>query len=117
MCCCRCRSIWRVVLVSQGRDPELRARTRTRELVSEVAYTQPKVDAAGSAVLDAKDGQPVTEAATTRTQTLAMGPVASQEAIKMIGTNGGGFFNANSAHPYENPTPLANFAARCWPSS
>ncbi|MGB5062863.1 MAG: potassium-transporting ATPase subunit KdpA, partial [Candidatus Competibacter sp.] len=43
------------------------------------------------------------------TQTLAMGPVASQEAIKMIGTNGGGFFNANSAHPFENPTPLSNF--------
>ncbi|HRD50676.1 MAG: potassium-transporting ATPase subunit KdpA [Candidatus Competibacter sp.] len=42
-------------------------------------------------------------------QTLAMGPVASQEAIKMIGTNGGGFFNANSAHPFENPTPLSNF--------
>jgi hypothetical protein len=38
-----------------------------------------------------------------------MGPVASQEAIKMLGTNGGGFFNANSAHPYENPTPLTNF--------
>ena len=43
------------------------------------------------------------------TQTLAMGPVASQEAIKMLGTNGGGFFNANSAHPFENPTPLSNF--------
>ncbi|TAL21190.1 MAG: potassium-transporting ATPase subunit KdpA [Aquabacterium sp.] len=43
-------------------------------------------------------------------QTVAMGPVASQEAIKMLGTNGGGFFNANSAHPFENPTPLANFA-------
>jgi K+-transporting ATPase ATPase A chain len=43
------------------------------------------------------------------TQTLAMGPVASQEAIKMLGTNGGGFFNANSAHPYENPTALSNF--------
>ncbi|WP_310682068.1 potassium-transporting ATPase subunit KdpA, partial [Burkholderia multivorans] len=42
-------------------------------------------------------------------QTLAMGPVASQEAIKMLGTNGGGFFNANSAHPFENPTPFANF--------
>ncbi|NJO17295.1 MAG: potassium-transporting ATPase subunit KdpA [Thioploca sp.] len=42
-------------------------------------------------------------------QVLAMGPVASQEAIKMLGTNGGGFFNANSAHPYENPTPLTNF--------
>ena len=45
----------------------------------------------------------------SRTQTLPMGPVASQEAIKLLGTNGGGFFNANSAHPYENPTPLTNF--------
>jgi K+-transporting ATPase ATPase A chain len=42
-------------------------------------------------------------------QSMAMGPVASQEAIKMLGTNGGGFFNANSAHPFENPTPLSNF--------
>ena len=42
-------------------------------------------------------------------QTLAMGPVASQEAIKLLGTNGGGFFNVNSAHPFENPTPLTNF--------
>ena len=42
----------------------------------------------------------------TQTQTIAQGPVASQEAIKMLGTNGGGFFNANSAHPFENPTPL-----------
>ena len=42
-------------------------------------------------------------------QTIPQGPVASQEAIKMLGTNGGGFFNANSAHPYENPTPLTNF--------
>jgi potassium-transporting ATPase potassium-binding subunit len=45
----------------------------------------------------------------TTTQTIAQGPVASQEAIKMFGTNGGGFFNANSAHPFENPTPLSNF--------
>jgi K+-transporting ATPase ATPase A chain len=43
------------------------------------------------------------------TQTIAEGPVASQEAIKELGTNGGGFFNANSAHPFENPTPLSNF--------
>ncbi len=42
-------------------------------------------------------------------QTIGQGPVASQEAIKMLGTNGGGFFNTNSAHPYENPTPLSNF--------
>ncbi len=52
------------------------------------------------------DGKPVTQRVTT--QTIAQGPVASQEAIKMLGTNGGGFFNANSAHPFENPTPLTN---------
>ncbi len=71
-------------------------------------YDNPKLDAAGAPLLDAQ-GKPVTEPKTTHTQTLAMGPVASQEAIKMLGTNGGGFFNANSAHPYENPTPLTNF--------
>jgi K+-transporting ATPase ATPase A chain len=53
------------------------------------------------------DGKSVTTHITT--QTIAQGPVASQEAIKMLGTNGGGFFNANSAHPFENPTPLTNF--------
>ncbi len=54
---------------------------------------------------------PYTQATTIegQTQTIAQGPVASQEAIKMLGTNGGGFFNANSSHPYENPTPLTNF--------
>jgi K+-transporting ATPase ATPase A chain len=46
---------------------------------------------------------------TVSTQTIAQGPVASQEAIKMFGTNGGGFFNANSSHPFENPTPFSNF--------
>jgi K+-transporting ATPase ATPase A chain len=56
------------------------------------------------------EGQPaLTEEHSSATQTLAMGPVASQLAIKMVGTNGGGFFNANSAHPFENPTPLSNF--------
>ncbi len=53
-----------------------------------------------------ENGTTVTEAVTT--QTIAQGPVASQEAIKMFGTNGGGFFNANSAHPFENPTPFSN---------
>lgn len=71
-------------------------------------YQQPKVDSQGQPMLDAK-GVAVMEDAQTDKQTLAMGPVASQEAIKMIGTNGGGFFNANSAHPYENPTALSNF--------
>ncbi|SPE35914.1 potassium translocating ATPase, subunit A [Burkholderiales bacterium] len=72
-------------------------------------YQNPKLDAAGQPIKDAQ-GNPVTEAAQTPTQTLPMGPVASQEAIKMLGTNGGGPFNANSAHPFENPTPLSNFA-------
>jgi len=55
------------------------------------------------------DGASVMQAQSTNQQTMAMGPVASQEAIKMLGTNGGGFFNANSAHPFENPTALTNF--------
>ncbi len=55
--------------------------------------------------------RPIRKAATVEgaVQTIPQGPVASQEAIKMIGTNGGGFINANSAHPFENPTPLSNF--------
>ena len=62
---------------------------------------------------------PYTQATTLEgaKQTIAQGPVASQEAIKMLGTNGGGFFNANSAHPYENPTPLTNLLRDAAPSS
>jgi K+-transporting ATPase ATPase A chain len=71
-------------------------------------YEAARLDAAGQPMKD-ENGAIVTEPATASTQTLVMGPVASQEAIKMLGTNGGGFFNANSAHPFENPTPLANF--------
>jgi potassium-transporting ATPase potassium-binding subunit len=71
-------------------------------------YQAPRLDAGGAPMKDAQ-GNALMEDKTSTTQTLAMGPVASQEAIKMIGTNGGGFFNANSAHPYENPTPLSNF--------
>jgi K+-transporting ATPase ATPase A chain len=72
------------------------------------AYQQPKNGPDGQPLKDAK-GQPVMEDVKATTQSISMGPVASQEAIKMLGTNGGGFFNANSAHPYENPTPLSNF--------
>jgi potassium-transporting ATPase potassium-binding subunit len=54
-------------------------------------------------------GKSVTQTVKVDKQTLPMGPVASQESIKMLGTNGGGFFNANSAHPFENPTPFSNF--------
>jgi K+-transporting ATPase ATPase A chain len=71
-------------------------------------FQQAKLGADGQALKDDKD-QPVMEAVQADKQTLAMGPVASQEAIKLLGTNGGGFFNANSAHPYENPTALSNF--------
>jgi K+-transporting ATPase ATPase A chain len=71
-------------------------------------YETPRLGTDGQALKD-ENGNPVTEPASTAIQTLAMGPVASQEAIKILGTNGGGFFNANSAHPFENPTPLTNF--------
>jgi K+-transporting ATPase ATPase A chain len=66
------------------------------------------MDDKGNAIKDAK-GNPVTESVTAKEVTIPMGPVASQEAIKELGTNGGGFFNANSAHPFENPTPLSHF--------
>ena len=96
-----------LALVSQGViqnfSPYVEAQT-----VEALHYDQPRVDAQGQPVLDAA-GQPVTDPAVTQTQTLAMGPVASQEAIKLLGTNGGGFFNANSAHPYENANALTNF--------
>ena len=68
----------------------------------------PKKDAGGQEIKDAQ-GNPVMEDVKVETQTIPQGPVASQVAIKMLGTNGGGFFNANAAHPFENPTPLSNF--------
>jgi K+-transporting ATPase ATPase A chain len=96
-----------VVLMAQGVIQNFSPYQQV-QLLDPVTYSQPKVGADGQPLLDAK-GQPVTETLTATTQTIAMGPVASQEAIKMLGTNGGGFFNANSAHPYENPTALSNF--------
>jgi len=75
--------------------------------VESLTYQQAKTDAAGNPVKDAA-GNPVQESVTTHTQTLPMGPIASQESIKELGTNGGGFVNANSAHPYENPNALTN---------
>jgi K+-transporting ATPase ATPase A chain len=75
--------------------------------VEKLTYQNPKTDAAGNPLKDAA-GNAVTETATTQTQTLPMGPIASQEAIKELGTNGGGFLNANSAHPFENPTTVTN---------
>ncbi|MCH7343656.1 potassium-transporting ATPase subunit KdpA [Pelomonas sp. CA6] len=70
-------------------------------------YDAPRLDADGQPMKN-EQGEALTEPAESATQQLAMGPVASQLAIKMLGTNGGGFFNANSSHPFENPTPLSN---------
>ena len=100
--------IFAVFLVGQGVIQNLDAYKDATTLEIN-AYQQPKNGADGQPLKDAK-GAPVLEDMKAATQSIAMGPVASQEAIKMLGTNGGGFFNANSAHPYENPTPLSNFA-------
>ena len=99
--------VFAVFLVSEGVIQNFAPYQAVTTLES-TTYQQPKTGADGQPQKDAK-GNVVMEDVKTATQTLAMGPVASQEAIKMIGTNGGGFFNANSAHPYENPTPLSNF--------
>jgi K+-transporting ATPase ATPase A chain len=99
--------VFALFLVSQGVVQNFSA-YKDVNTVETVAYQQPKVDAEGNPVKDAA-GNAVMEDATTQKQTLPMGPMASQEAIKELGTNGGGFLNVNSAHPFENPTPLTNF--------
>ncbi|WP_028210437.1 potassium-transporting ATPase subunit KdpA [Paraburkholderia mimosarum] len=95
------------LLMSQGMIQNFKA-YQDVPVLQTTTYAAPKLDAQGNPVKDAK-GNPVTVDTKVTSQTLAMGPVASQVAIKMLGTNGGGFFNANSAHPYENPTPFSNF--------
>lgn len=95
-------------LTSQGAIQNFDA-YKTATTVEATAYDAPRVDADGQPLKD-ENGQALTDPTTTQEQTLPMGPLASQEAIKLLGTNGGGFFNANSAHPYENPTPLSNFS-------
>jgi K+-transporting ATPase ATPase A chain len=95
-----------LALVSQGVIQNF-ASYETATTIEKLTFDNPKTDADGNALKDEK-GSPVTESVTTQEQTLPMGPVASQESIKELGTNGGGFFNANSAHPYENPTTLSN---------
>ena len=84
-----------LVLISQGVVQNLKPYAQAELVEPQTVQTQ------GS------DGKTVTQTVTQ--QTIALGPTASQEAIKMFGTNGGGFFNANSAHPFENPTPFSNF--------
>ncbi len=96
-----------VVLVSQGVVQTFAPYPRAA-VVQPIEYDEPLTDEDGTPVLDDK-GQPKTRKAKLAEQLIAVGPAASQVAIKQLGTNGGGFFNANSAHPFENPTPLANF--------
>jgi K+-transporting ATPase ATPase A chain len=81
---------------------------KTATLTQTIVYHASKLDDKGNAIKDAS-GNPVTEKVEVKEQTIPLGPAASQIAIKQLGTNGGGFFNANSAHPLENPTALSNF--------
>jgi K+-transporting ATPase ATPase A chain len=79
----------------------------TVPLLQATSYEQPKLGEDGQPLKDG-DGRPVTETVAMTQQWLPLGPAASQIAIKQLGTNGGGFFNVNSAHPFENPTPFSN---------
>jgi K+-transporting ATPase ATPase A chain len=95
--------VYALVLVSQGAVQNL----RPYDAAKLVEAQQVQKTGTDGKPMVGEDGKPVIETVTD--QTIAQGPVASQEAIKMLGTNGGGFYGANSAHPFENPTPLSNF--------
>ncbi len=96
-----------ILLVSQGVVQSF-SEYKNVTLTQTIAYDNPKLDEKGNPIKDAS-GNPVTEKAQMKEQTIPLGPAASQIAIKQLGTNGGGFFNVNSAHPFENPTPFSNF--------
>jgi len=99
--------VFALVLVSQGVVQTFGPYAKAT-VVQPTSYDEPITDKDGKPVLDEK-GQPKTKKETLTEQVIAVGPAASQIAIKQLGTNGGGFFNVNSAHPFENPTPLSNF--------
>lgn len=111
-----------VALVSQGVVQTFRP-YQAVSLTQSLGYDESVKDDAGNAV-NGPDGEPQTSHIEVTEQVLPLGPAASQIAIKQLGTNGGGFFNVNSAHPYENPTALTNFlqllailligAGLCW---
>ncbi len=95
--------VYALALVSQGVVQNLKPYDAAKLVESQQVQ---KMGSDGKPVVG-QDGKPVMDTVTD--QNIAQGPVASQEAIKMLGTNGGGFFNANSAHPFENPTPFSNY--------
>ena len=99
--------VFALVLVSQGVVQTFGPYAKIA-VVQPTGYDEPVTDKDGKPALDEK-GRPKTKKSTLTEQVIAVGPAASQIAIKQLGTNGGGFFNANSAHPFENPTPLSNF--------
>ncbi|MFI5296028.1 MAG: potassium-transporting ATPase subunit KdpA [Thermodesulfovibrionales bacterium] len=99
--------IYSLLLVSQG-VVQTFSEYKNVPLTQTITYDNPKLDAQGNPIKDEK-GNPVTEKAQMKEQAIPLGPAASQIAIKQLGTNGGGFFNVNSAHPFENPTPFSNF--------
>src|SRR5258705_11758018 len=97
-----------LVLVAGGVPQNLRSYDKAQLVDKGITMEVDKKDANGNVINDAQ-GNPVKESQPVTEQTIAQGPVASQEFIKEWGTNGGGFFNTNSAHPFENPTPFTNF--------
>jgi K+-transporting ATPase ATPase A chain len=100
-------AVFAVFLVSQGMIQNFKP-YETAKLKEPFTIQVPKKGAQGEVVKDAR-GEPVMEDQKVETQSIAQGPMASQVAIKMLGTNGGGFVNTNGSHPYENPTPLSGF--------
>ena len=100
--------VFALFLVSQGIVQNFQPYTAAKTYEASTIRV-PKLDAAGQPVLAADGKAPITVDQSVDTQTIVQGPMASQVAIKMIGTNGGGYTNANAAHPFENPTPLSNF--------
>jgi len=99
--------IYSIFLVSQGMIQNFKAYD-TVKVIEPYKIQVVKKDASGQEIKD-ELGNTIKKELIVKTQTIAQGPMASQVAIKMLGTNGGGFTNANAAHPYENPTPLSNF--------
>jgi K+-transporting ATPase ATPase A chain len=99
--------VYAVFLISQGMIQNFKPYEKAR-LIEPATVQVVKKDAMGQEIRDAR-GNPVMEEQKGEIQTIPQGPMASQVAIKMLGTNGGGFVNANASHPYENPTPLSNF--------